>query len=92
MTDEPTNHRENGRRKLGNPAEASEHRQARDREADSNAGRDPTRHDALREASRLNTSGAYLVDQDMEDYAERQSGDGPDGRPSPLANADNAQR
>lgn len=53
---------------------------------------DMTRHDALREASRLGASDTYLVDQDMEDIGEREDQDGPDGRPSPLANADNPER
>ncbi len=49
-------------------------------------------HDAVREAARLGTTDAYLVDQDMEDIEQRQGEDGPDGRPSPLANADNPER
>ncbi len=49
------------------------------------------RNDALREANRLG-SDTYLVDQDMEDSDQREGQDGPDGRPSPLANADNPQR
>jgi len=49
-------------------------------------------HDAVREAARLGTTDAYLVDQDMEDIDQRQGEDGPDGRPSPLANADNPER
>jgi len=53
---------------------------------------DMTRHSALREASRLGTSDTYLVDQDMEDLDQREGQDGPDGRPSPLANADNPER
>jgi hypothetical protein len=55
-------------------------------------GIDATNHDALREASRLGAVDNYLVDQDMEDIDERQDEDGPDGRPSPLANADNPER
>ncbi|MCJ8240361.1 hypothetical protein [Peteryoungia algae] len=117
MTDETTNHRENGQRKLGNPAEASDHREARepggnaDRMHETTAGEpggngggrerlddrlgagpDAARHDALREAGRLGAPDAFLVEQDMEDAGERQGDDGLDGRPSPLANADNPQR
>lgn len=119
MTDETSNHRETGRRKLGNTAEASNDREARDRGPGSNAdlmrkegggetgvqashaervddtldaGPDGISHDALREAGRLGTTDAYLVEQDMEDSDERQGEDGPDGRPSPLANADNPER
>lgn len=53
---------------------------------------DAANPDAIREASRLGSSDAYLVDQDMEDLDERQGRDGLDGRPSPLANAANPQR
>jgi len=49
------------------------------------------RNDALREANRLG-SDTYLVDQDMEDIDQRQGEDGLDGRPSPMANADNPER
>jgi hypothetical protein len=123
MTVNDENHRENGVRKLGDPAGASDYREARDVSPDSNAdlmhrepqedsrndsaiegnGRervdqtldpqiDATNHDAVREASRLGAADNYLVDQDMEDLDERQDQDGPDGRPSPLANADNPER
>lgn len=53
---------------------------------------DATRQDAVREASRLGGTDTFLVDQDMEDIDQREAPDGPDGRPSPLANADNAER
>jgi hypothetical protein len=53
---------------------------------------DATRQDAAREAGRLGGTDTFLVDQDMEDVDQREAPDGPDGRPSPLANADNAQR
>ena len=53
---------------------------------------DATRQDAVREASRLGGTDTFLVDQDMEDVDQREAPDGPDGRPSPLANADNAER
>ncbi len=53
---------------------------------------DATRQDAAREAGRLGGTDTFLVDQDMEDVDQREAPDGPDGRPSPLANADNAER
>lgn len=53
---------------------------------------DATRQDAAREAGRLGGTDIFLVDQDMEDVDQREAPDGPDGRPSPLANADNAER
>lgn len=53
---------------------------------------DAVSHDAIREAARLGTTDAYLVEQDMEDIDQRQGEDGSDGRPSPLANADNPER
>ncbi|MDH4440053.1 MAG: hypothetical protein QE284_06670 [Rhizobium sp.] len=51
-----------------------------------------TNHDAVREAKRLGGTDTYLVDADMEDIDQRQGEDGEDGRPSPLANADNPER
>jgi hypothetical protein len=33
-----------------------------------------------------------MTNQDLEDLDERQDQDQPDGRPSPMANADNAER
>jgi len=73
MTSDSENHREEGVRKLAEPAGAA------------------IRPDARREANRLG-SDTYLVDQDMEDSDHREGQDGPDGRPSPLANADNPER
>ncbi|MGE8103208.1 hypothetical protein ACQKP1_05895 [Allorhizobium sp. NPDC080224] len=73
MTSDSENHREEGVRKLAEPAGAA------------------IRPDARREANRLG-SDTYLVDQDMEDSDQREGQDRPDGRPSPLANADNPER
>ncbi len=53
---------------------------------------DMTNHDAVREAARLGGTDTYLVDADMEDIDQRQGQDGEDGRPSPMANADNPER
>ncbi len=99
MTDQEINNRENGVRKLGDPSEANGQEAGRTDAAEGgradqpdDAGEDTTRHDAVREAQRLGATDVYLVDQDMEDIGEREDQDGPDGRPSPLANADNAER
>ncbi|RKE85662.1 hypothetical protein [Rhizobium sp. AG855] len=53
---------------------------------------DTTNHDALREATRLAGTDTYLVGADMEDIDQRQGEDEKDGRPSPMANADNPER
>ncbi|TDK39303.1 hypothetical protein E2F50_04055 [Rhizobium deserti] len=53
---------------------------------------DMTNPDAVKEASRLGGGDTYLVKSDLEDLDERQDQDQPDGRPSPMANADNAER
>jgi hypothetical protein len=125
MTANEINNRENGVRKLGDPAGMSADAngpnsigrddigggpgdQPDDRADDTTRhdavreatrlgatdayGDDTTRHDAVREATRLGATDAYLVDQDMEDIDQREDQDGPDGRPSPLANADNPER
>lgn len=54
--------------------------------------RDTTNPEALKEAARLGTTDAYLVKSDLEDRDQREDGDQPDGRPSPMANADNPER
>jgi hypothetical protein len=51
-----------------------------------------TNFKAQQEASRLGGGDTYLVESDLEDQDERMSEDQPDGRPSPMANADNPER
>lgn len=53
---------------------------------------DTTNPDALKEAARLGGNDSYLVRTDLEDVDQRQDGDQPDGRASPMANADNPER
>lgn len=53
---------------------------------------DLTNHKAMQEASRLGGGDTYLVESDLEDMDERLGEDGADGRPSPMANADNPER
>lgn len=53
---------------------------------------DTTNPDALREAARLGTIDTFLVKSDLEDADQREGQDGEDGRPSPLANADNPEK
>lgn len=53
---------------------------------------DTTNPDALREAARLGTIDTFLVKSDLEDIDQREGTDGDDGRPSPLANADNPEK
>lgn len=53
---------------------------------------DTTNPEALKEAARLGTTDAYFVKTDFEDADEREDEDQPDGRPSPMANADNPER
>ncbi len=53
---------------------------------------DTTNPEALKEAARLGGNDAYLVETDLEDRDQREDGDQPDGRPSPMANADNPER
>lgn len=53
---------------------------------------DMTNNKAVLEASRLGGGDTYLVKSDLEDLDERIDGDGADGRPSPMANADNPER
>lgn len=53
---------------------------------------DTTNPEALREAARLGTIDTFLVKSDLEDVDQREGEDGDDGRPSPLANADNPEK
>lgn len=53
---------------------------------------DTTNPKAIREAARLGTTDAFLVKTDLEDEDEREDVDQPDGRASPMANADNPER
>lgn len=53
---------------------------------------DMTNPDAVKEAARLGGGDTYLVRSDLEDLDQRQDEDQPDGRPSPMANADNPER
>jgi len=53
---------------------------------------DTTNPEALREAARLGKIDTFLVKTDLEDSDEREDGDQPDGRASPMANADNPER
>lgn len=53
---------------------------------------DTTNQNAVMEASRLGGGDTYLVKSDLEDLGERVDTDGLDGRPSPMANADNPER
>ncbi|MDO1582097.1 hypothetical protein [Rhizobium oryzicola] len=53
---------------------------------------DMTNLDAVKEAARLGGGDTYLVESDLEDLDQRQDTDGEDGRPSPMANADNPER
>ena len=52
---------------------------------------DTTNPEALKEAARLGSKDAYLVETDLEDHDQREDGDQPDGRASPMANADNPE-
>jgi len=52
---------------------------------------DTTNPEALKEAARLGKDDNYLVKTDLEDADQRGDGDQPDGRPSPMANADNPE-
>lgn len=103
MTSDNSNHPENDRRNPADETSPSADRETHaDRAAEGNDRQpvdggldeqiDATRQDAAREAGRLGGTDTFLVGQDMEDIDQREAPDGPDGRPSPLANADNAQR
>lgn len=47
---------------------------------------------AIREAARLGKTDSFFVKSDFEDVDEREGEDQPDGRASPLANADNPEK
>lgn len=53
---------------------------------------DMTNQEAIKEASRLGAGDTYLVEADLEDRDQREDTDQPDGRASPMANADNPER
>lgn len=53
---------------------------------------DMTDQEAVKESSRLGAGDTYLVETDLEDSDEREDTDQPDGRASPMANADNPER
>ena len=53
---------------------------------------DTTNREALKEAARLGRDDVTLVETDLEDADQRQDTDQPDGRPSPMSNADNPER
>ena len=44
---------------------------------------------AVREAARRGEIDRFMVKTDLEDIDQREDGDQPDGRPSPMANEDN---
>lgn len=97
MTSDNSNHPENDPRNPADQASPSPERTGEGNDRQPVDGHldeqiDATRQDAAREAGRLGGTDTFLVDQDMEDVDQREAPDGPDGRPSPLANADNAQR
>ncbi len=56
------------------------------------AREDMTNLKAVQEAARLGGGDTYLVKTDLDDLDERLDSDAPDGRPSPMANADNPER
>ncbi|WJR65696.1 hypothetical protein QTA58_15840 [Neorhizobium sp. CSC1952] len=68
-------------------------REGRERVEDAlHAQTDMTNQEAVKEATRLGGGDTYLVETDLEDRDEREDEDQPDGRPGPLANADNPER
>jgi hypothetical protein len=81
-------------RKIDNDKEAERFEtDGRERAEDAlHAQMDMTNQEAVKEASRLGAGDTYLVETDLEDLDEREDVDQPDGRPSPLANADNPER
>lgn len=81
-------------RKINDEGESARFEQeGRERAEDAlHAQMDMTNLDAVREASRLGGGDTYIVDADLEDKDQRQDQDQPDGRPSPMANADNPAR
>ncbi|CDZ34977.1 Hypothetical protein NGAL_HAMBI1145_26020 [Neorhizobium galegae bv. officinalis] len=81
-------------RKIDNDKEAERFEtDGRERAEDAlHAQMDMTNQEAVKEASRLGAGDTYLVETDLEDLDEREDVDQPDGRPSPMANADNPER
>ncbi|CDZ48972.1 hypothetical protein [Neorhizobium galegae] len=81
-------------RKIDNDKEAERFEtDGRERAEDAlHAQMDMTNQEAVKEASRLGAGDTYLVETDLEDLDEREDMDQPDGRPSPMANADNPER
>ncbi len=56
------------------------------------AEEDTVNQEAIKEASRLGVGDTYLVEADLEDLDQREDVDQPDGRASPMANADPPER
>ena len=81
-------------RKIDNDKEAERFEtDGRERAEDAlHAQMDMTNQEAVKEASRLGAGDTFLVETDLEDLDEREDVDQPDGRPSPMANADNPER
>ncbi|WP_105414702.1 hypothetical protein [Neorhizobium sp. T25_27] len=81
-------------RKIDNDKEAERFEtDGRERAEDAlHAQMDMTNQEAVKEASRLGAGDTYMVEADLEDLDEREDLDQPDGRPSPMANADNPER
>jgi hypothetical protein len=81
-------------RKIDNEKEAERFETGgRERAEDAlHAQMDMTNQEAVKEASRLGAGDTYMVETDLEDLDEREDLDQPDGRPSPMANADNPER
>nr|WP_250810969.1 hypothetical protein [Neorhizobium tomejilense] len=81
-------------RKIDNDKEAERFEtDGRERAEDAlHAQMDMTNQEAVKEAYRLGAGDTYLVETDLEDLDEREDVDQPDGRPSPMANADNPER
>jgi hypothetical protein len=86
--------REVPERKVNDEGESARFEQeGRERSEDAlHAQMDMTNLDAVKEAARLGGGDTYLVKSDLEEIDERSDTDQPDGRPSPMANADNQER
>jgi hypothetical protein len=86
--------REVPERKVNDEGESARFEQeGRERSEDAlHAQMDMTNLEAVKEAARLGGGDTYLVEADMEDSEDRSDTDQPDGRPSPMANADNQER
>lgn len=84
----------NDKRKSATDSDSSRFEQeGRERVEDAlHAQVDMTNQDAIKEASRLGGGDTYLVEADLEDRDQREDTDQPDGRASPMANADNPER